>query len=85
MPSRGKEIAQTSKLLFMTSTGTLSPAAMIHSMQLCLEGTLIRPAAVNWCSVSAIHVSYCNWQRFLKGLFQLTSGACRYLVHPPGT
>jgi len=78
MLSIGKETAQTSKLLFMTLTGTLSHAAMIHSMQLCLEGTLIRLAAVNWCSVSAIHVSYCNWQTFLKGLFQLTSGACVY-------
>ena len=41
------------------------------------------PAKVNWLiPSSANHWVYLSVARALKGLFQLTSGACIYFVHP---
>ena len=52
----------------------------------CKTGTAFKlPASAYWCTPFANHLSQ-NWAILdLKGLFQTTSGAWMYLVHPPRT
>ena len=52
----GNKTAQVSRLYFVTSFGRLSQADKILSIQLRLEGAIIRPAGVTSCSVSAIQL-----------------------------
>ena len=43
----------------------------------------LRTMSIYSCFALA-HQSYCSWILSLNGLFQTTSGACTYLVQPPG-
>ena len=57
----------------------------IHWTIFFLGGGFMLPASVYWCTPSAIQWSYFVPMNSLKGLFQHTSGAWIYFVHPPGT
>ena len=71
----------------------LIASGLISSYASKIKFTIVRqgggckfPAEVNWLILSSVnHWSYFSVARALKGLFQLTSGACIYFVHLPRT
>ena len=68
-------------------------SGLISSHACRIQFTIVRrgggykfPAEINWLiPSSANYWSYFFVARALKGLFQLTPGACTYFVHPPWT
>ena len=85
-PSTGTFNAQLVNDFLITSVDNSAQESRIHCKIVFLGGAFKFPAAVpSWIPTFASHSSYFSVQDALNGLFQLTSGACMYLVQPPGT
>lgn len=70
----------------MTSVGSSVQESRIHCKMVLPGGAFKFPAAVSsWFPTVSSHSSYFSLQVPLNSLFQQTSGAWIYLVHPPGT
>ena len=68
----------------MFSLDSWDQISITHSITLLLEGRFIFPPSVNWWAPSLSHWSYNLVILVLNGLFQHTSDAWLYFVHPPG-
>ena len=68
----------------MFSLDSWDQASSTHSIILFLEGGFIFPPSVNWWTTSLSHWSYNLIILALIGLFQHTSNAWIYFMHPPG-
>ena len=68
---------------FMFSLDSWDQRSSIHSVILFLEGDFIFQPSVNWCTPSLSHWSYNSIILALNSVFQHTSSAWIYFVHPP--
>ena len=85
-PSVARFKAHNLKDFLIVSGLICSHASRIQFTLVRRGGGLKFPEEVNWLiPSSANHWSYFSVARPLNGLFQHTSGAYIYFVHPPGT
>ena len=78
-PSTGRFKAHVVKDFLITSACSSAHESKIHCKIALLGGVFKLPEAVSSCMPTILS------QEGLNGLFQLTSGAWMYFVHPPGT
>ena len=85
-PSTGRFKAHVVKDFLITSACSSAHESKIHCKIALLGGVFKLPEAVSSCMPTVLSQwSYFSVQEGLNGLFQLTSGAWMYFVHPPGT
>ena len=85
-PSTGTFNAQLVNDFLITFVGNSAQESRIHCKIVFDGGAFKFPAAVSsWIPTVASHSLYFSVRDALNGLFQLTSGACMYLVQPTGT
>ena len=83
-PSLGSVKAHGLNDFAINSTDMDSQEFKIYSTTLRLSAVFIFPSAGYSRLSLASQSSYCSVTCALNGLFYDTSGACMYLVHPPG-